>query len=272
MRQPNPDPHHVSSLLQPALNGIVAALADRGEQSGPEYEARRTGAWTLIQSFQPRDAIDLLLVGQLVAINELFADGTRDVLRGTTDSLKQRTRSSLLAMARLTQGHLDRLEKRRSQAEIAEPRAAQCAAAPPSAAPETLATPYAPREPEIAAASPASPAAKSTPKASGTQSPPEPAQPIAPPAPPPQEPSWLDEPYQEWLLETPAMLVAQKGAARKAAVPKDPAPAKAAKPANGVAPSWSDEDSALPHQHPGPSPSPRWPSPEIERQPARPCA
>jgi len=44
-----------------------------------------------------------MLTGQLVAFNELFADGTRDLLRGMVDTMKQRTQSSLVAMGRLTQ-------------------------------------------------------------------------------------------------------------------------------------------------------------------------
>ena len=47
------------------------------------------------------------------ALETAIADATRDLLRGTPDTIKQRTQSNLISMGRLTQGHLDRLAKLR---------------------------------------------------------------------------------------------------------------------------------------------------------------
>ncbi len=87
-------------------------MADRGEQSTADYEARANDAWTLVQSFQPRDTIDLMLTGQFISMNELFADNAGDILRGMPDSLKQRARSSAVAMGRLALAQVGELERR----------------------------------------------------------------------------------------------------------------------------------------------------------------
>ena len=88
----------------------------------------------VLQSFRPRDAIDLMLVGQLVEFHEILADGTRELLRGMTESpsVKQRTRSSLVAIGRVCLSYIDRLEKRGLEPHRAEivARAAEQPAAP----------------------------------------------------------------------------------------------------------------------------------------------
>jgi hypothetical protein len=187
MSQPTPHPHHVSQLFGPALGGIVHALADRGEQSTAGYEARAHDAWTLVQSFQPRDTIDLMLTGQFISMNELFADTSRDILRGMPDSLKQRARSSAVAMSRLALAQVAEFERRgiqpyRTEA-ATEQRPAQSVKTPAADPVET---------PQSAAA--------------GTPV----SRPVASPRPtssePAEETSWVDEPYQEWLEETPATL------------------------------------------------------------------
>ena len=277
MSQPAPNPHHISKLLQPALDGIVTALADRPGQTDAEYEAKANDAWTLILSFQPRDAIDLMLTGQVIAFNALFADGARDVLRGMVDTMKQRAQSSLVAMGRLTQGHVDRLEKRgiqphrteaAQQPEKRDTPAARAPSAEPPQRPRAAASPEAaPRQAVSDARPPAAPdahppaayplAASDThpPAASDTHPPaasdahpsaaPEPTSPAA--APLVSETSWLDEPYQEWLLETPADLAALGEPVPPAA---SAAPAKAADRNDDMAAVWSPEppNSALPYR------------------------
>jgi hypothetical protein len=193
MSQPAPHPHHVSQLLGPVLGGIVHALADRGEQTDAEYDARADDAWTLVQSFQPRDTIDLMLTGQFITMNELFADNSRDILRGMSESLKQRARSSAIAMGRLALAQVAELERRGIQpyrTEAAPEQRHAAAAKAPTAEPVKQPQPASPTEP---AAQPAAPT----------------SQPILPePALPAEETSWVDEPYQEYLEETPAMLAA----------------------------------------------------------------
>ena len=115
MSQPATHPHHMSNLLEPALIEIVHAVCDRPNQTMADYEAKADATWALLESFRPRDAIDLLLSGQLVAFNAVFADATLRLLGGMDDTLKKQTLSSLVSMGRVTQGHVDRLAKRGNQ-------------------------------------------------------------------------------------------------------------------------------------------------------------
>jgi hypothetical protein len=153
-------------------------------------------------SFQPRDVVDMQLAAQAVVFHELVADSARDVLRGMDDAAKARSLSALIGMGRLTEGHLDRLKKRGNQPYQT------VIVAPPVEAP--IETPE-PASPEIAPAAP-------------EREPPY-QRPVRPE-------SWLDEPYQEWVLETPAILAARAevvppaamenrgGAPRKPVVPR----------------------------------------------------
>jgi hypothetical protein len=211
MSQPAPHPHHVSQLYGPALGGIVHALADRGEQTAAEYQARADDAWTLVQSFQPRDTIDLMLTGQFITMNELFADASRDILRGMSDSLKQRARSSAVAMGRLALAQVGELERRGIQPYRTDPVAEQR----PVQTAETQTTEASADEP-VKQPQPNAAAAPAQLSAAAPQ--PAPSE----PAPPAEETSWVDEPYQEYLEETPAMLAAAMVAAKDLPPPLPP--------------------------------------------------
>ncbi len=285
MSQPATHPHHMSNLLEPALIEIVHAVCDRPNQTMADYEAKADATWALLESFQPRDAIDLLLSGQLVAFNAVFADATLRLLGGMDDTLKKQTLSSLVSMGRVTQGHVDRLAKRGNQPYRTEIEAPVAAAAPPKSvgtAPMADAPPDAARAgavahvdtPHGAAPGAAAPGAAAPPvagtaalSAAATGGPPSGAETLS--APPPHDDaalpaarspdpeasaaspdpasaptpcpatadptspdaptrgrtqsavaatSWLDEPYQEYIIETPGLLAAQERAARTAAV------------------------------------------------------
>lgn len=187
------EPFDVFDLLEPALSAIVAGLADRGVPTEKEYETRSDGIWKLVLALQPRDGIEVMLTGQLIGFNGLFAEGLRDLMRGGMPSaMKVRAQSSLVAMGRLTLGHVDRLEKRDIQpyrAGVTEPEkpkvekpAARVAEAPSAArVPEPC--------PDIEA------------------------------APPSEETSWLDEPLVQWLVESPADVAARIAKAQAEAPP-----------------------------------------------------
>jgi hypothetical protein len=198
MSQPSPHPHHVSQLFGPALDGIVHALADRADQTDAEYEARVEESWTLVHSFQPRDTIDLMLTGQFITMNELFADTSRDILRGMSDSLKQRARSSAVAMGRLALAQVGEFERRgirpyRTEATPEQRPAQDTKTSEPAGKTQTASSSPLPA---VAALPPTSEAAV-----------------------PGEEASWVDEPYQEWLEETPAMRAAATTTASSKAVP-----------------------------------------------------
>jgi len=180
---------------------MVASLADRGGTDVAEYNHRCTELWTLIEAFNPRDAIDVLLTGQIVAFNEVLADGAQDLLRGMSDTLKQRCRSSLVAMGRLAQGNIDRLEKRGLapyRTEDEKPAAGQAREEPAHSAPAPADEPP---DRETAATQPAEAV--------------------------PTEASWLDEPYQEWLLETPADIAFRQRNTRSASHSQEDIPGDA---------------------------------------------
>jgi hypothetical protein len=256
-----PSPFHLANLVAPAVDSIVNAISDRGGQTEAQRRTRADDAETLIMSFQPRDVAELVLAAQTVAFNELFADSTRDVLRGLDDTHKARLLSSLLGMGRMTQGHLDRLKTRGNQPFQTEVAAANATASEQPAAPAAAPRPIAAAN---ARPAPAAPPAKATPREqpalavtattiapSGKATPggkalPQPAlitvaatstppsakaMPGDKPAPQPPLPlaferprntasdeqpdvetSWLDEPYDQWIVETPAALAATRAA------------------------------------------------------------
>ena len=187
--------------------------------------------------------VDLLLSGQLIAFNAVFADAAGTLLRGMEDTAKQQTMSSLVAMGRVTQGHVDRLAKRGNQPYLsvvaAQPtaRPAVPPGPPPEARPEAANTaveaPLAVMSggpPPPAAAPPAvAPAAAAAPLPVRAPEPPSDCEPAPRHAPstartpppddaPPPEVSWLDEPYQEYVIETPGLLLAREQMAQTAAI------------------------------------------------------
>jgi hypothetical protein len=106
----------ISDLVPPALGEILHVLSGRGHiRSDAERQATANRALMLILSFQPRDAVELTLAGQTVLFNEVLADSARMALRVTTDADKQKSIASVVNMAKLVQGHVDRLEKRGNQ-------------------------------------------------------------------------------------------------------------------------------------------------------------
>jgi hypothetical protein len=170
-------------------------------------------------SFLPRDAVELTLCGQTVLFNELLADGARDLLRGPEAS-KSRGRSSVINMGRLLQGHLDRLEKRGVEPHRTEFDAAREEVRPVAAKPVPA---PAPAEVEIAAAvepTPviATPVPPSEPPAEAETAPPA-AIAAADEQTPVAETSWLDAPFEQWVIETPAGLAAKAEVETNGAVP-----------------------------------------------------
>jgi hypothetical protein len=155
---------HLTRVVTPALDGIIRALSDRGGQTEAQRKIRADQSLIMILSFLPRDVVEMTLAGQTVMFNELLADAASDVLRGMEDTMKLRTRSTIVALGRLTQGHVDRLLKRGNQphrTEVSEGDAAKkepvrqapvepaaVAAAPDTTAP-TAATPSAAAPPAM---------------------------------------------------------------------------------------------------------------------------
>jgi len=103
------------------LSGMVAALADRAELNHAQKDARASGVWSLISTFEPRDQIQMILIGQMLMFHELIADGGRDVMRGMMDTLKLRAQSNLNAMNRSLHQNLGMFLRLRDKSEATMP-------------------------------------------------------------------------------------------------------------------------------------------------------
>jgi hypothetical protein len=196
---------HLDDIIDPATDGIIRALSDRPGQTEAQRQARRDDAETFILSFRPRDAIELMLCGQSVLFNELLADSAKDVLRGMVDTMKLKSIGGLVNMARIVQGHVDRLDKRDiAPARVAEEEKPE-AVAVPEPCPVDEAPPMAAAVEDETVARAAALASLLTGReaveiADRTRE-------DAPAA----ETSWLDGPFEQWLVETPAEIAARSG-------------------------------------------------------------
>ena len=184
MSQPDADRFHISKLVRPALDPTILAISNREGQTAAENNTRFFQTEALMLSFRPRDSLDLTLIGQLVGFNEVFADTVHDVLASNKSADKQRTLSSLVAMGRLTQQHVKMLEKRDLEPWRTEIEAQPKAVKPPAPKPQ--------------------PAVAATP-----EPPPKPEQVPEPIEQPKEEISWVDQPYTEWVIATPAEIARQ---------------------------------------------------------------
>jgi hypothetical protein len=157
-------PFDLANIAMPALDGIIRALSDHDTQPAGRRRARDSDTLNVILSFQPRDVIDVTLSGQTVLFSAVLADTAREVLHVMPDARKPRGISSLIGMGRLVQGHLDRLRTRGC-----EPYRTEAATMPQS----TVAAMAAPMPENVGGA-------------------------------PWQETSWLDAPFEQWVVETRA--------------------------------------------------------------------
>ena len=232
------------TLISACLDDMVQALSDRGEPSEARRADNARAAMTVILSFLPGDVLQMMLAGQAAMFNALIADAGRDVLRGMADTLKLRAQTNVTGMGRVLSKHLDTLI--RLQGRLPSVRAkGKAAAAAKDTGVETgieMGSGFehdAPPDPvDSAAAGPVSmPVDKaSMDKASVDKAPFVPVNGAAGEALPmavnaaravempdipdpstwrrPETESWLDDPYKEWVLDTPAALAA------RAAVPE----------------------------------------------------
>jgi hypothetical protein len=213
-------PFNISNLIVPVLGSTIRALSDRPGQTEAQRQARAGDVLNMIMSFQPRDVVEMTLASQAVVYNELIADSAVDIFRAVDPAAKVRSLSAVMSMGRLTQGHLDRLAKRGNRpyrTEFVAPEAAvEPVVAQPRAAEPPAVEPPKPAEPPPAV-EPVQPiAAAQTAPASGPSE-----QESAEPAyqRPVQPESWLDEPYEQLILETPALVHATRMAMALTKVP-----------------------------------------------------
>ena len=244
LSQSAPHPHDISNLIEPALIEIVHAVSDRPGpgHGGVSGQSRcRLGSPGIVSAARR---------GRPAAIRPAHCvqRGVRrrrgnGLLRGMDDTSKKQTMSSLVSMGRVTQGHVDRLAKRGNQpylsvvaapsqrpAEARRPahrrgqargrrhrrsrhRSPCCPAGRRRQPPHRR--PWRPRPP------PRRPGARARASADLHPRRRTPAEQRAKPPPddaPSPEISWLDEPYQEYVIETPGLLLAREQMAQTAAI------------------------------------------------------
>ena len=134
-----------SNIPAPTRDAIVHAVSHRSGESQAQTQVRAATVRAKIQALAPRDALEEMLMGQLVALDEIFAAVTHDLLNGVIDPMRLKGQASLVTIARVTQGHVDRLKrmaKQRASADTPPARIAQPAPAPtPSRPPAPAAVP-----------------------------------------------------------------------------------------------------------------------------------
>jgi len=255
MSQPDENSFAPANISCAALDGIVRALSGRGGETEAEREAQADQFRTMILSFQPRDVVEMQLAGHAVLFTELLADSARDLLSGMDDTRKPRAIAGLISMGRLVLGNLDRLEKRGNRpyrTEVASAREDERAPAGVRAmdterSGRTGHDPDAPPGGPSPAAVDATPAETAAPDRCDTN-----AETRAEPA--ADETSWLDEPFVQWLIETPADLARKSGLV---AATEAEAPTQTADPDDDT---WSAQaeappEPALPFQPEGYAPA-----------------
>ena len=155
------------------LEGIVVAMAAHPTQTEARRQVKTQGARAFIMGLLPQNALQMMIAGQAALFHELIADAGHDVLAAMSGPGKERARGSVNAMSRTLCKNLEMLVRLQG---VPEP-AAVVREEPAHAAPVVEAAP-----------------------------PPSMEQPVA-------EFSWLDEPYEEWVIVTPADIAAMKAAA-----------------------------------------------------------
>src|SRR5580692_3385340 len=108
------------SVLSPnfpaqSQEAIIRAVSRRSNQTHAQAQVRAAAAKTNIQALAPDDALEAMLVGQLVVLQEIFAAAAHDLLNGIIDPMRLKGQASLLNIARVTQGHVDRLRRMAKQ-------------------------------------------------------------------------------------------------------------------------------------------------------------
>lgn len=158
---------------------IVRAIAARAGLSQAESQDKAAGAHALIASFQATDPIQMMLLCQAALCQSLCADAAHDVLSGEAGTAKPRMLGQIVALGRQMIKSLEMVIASREEAKAADEPIAEVPAetAGPEAAidPAAIPRPWAPPRPE----------------------------------------SWLDEPAEVWLVETPAAALTRAAAARR---------------------------------------------------------
>ena len=211
-----------SNIPAPPRDAIVDAVSHRFDESQAQTQVRAAAVRAQIQALAPQDALEEMLMGQVVALHEVFAEITHDLLNGVVDPMRLKGQASLVTIARVTQGHVDRLKRMAKQPARAEIPAARIAQPGPVRTPAPGVMPAPARN--VVPARDAEPTRNAMTEDRALAA-------IAPGYERPRLPdSPLDEPFVEWVAEPPAEAVraarveTPPHAARRAGGPESNAP------------------------------------------------
>ncbi len=94
-------PAAIGTLLPLLSRDVIDAIANRPGETEARRQDRAQGALCLIEAFEPRDGVEVMLVGQAVMFQSLMMDTIRDSHRARTGQEASRHRQAAVAMSRV---------------------------------------------------------------------------------------------------------------------------------------------------------------------------
>jgi hypothetical protein len=126
----NAAPQGGSHSAQPSmLQSIAEAISDRPADTAAQRAVRSGIVTAIVEGFQPRGPVEIMLAGMAVAHAYLLEDSVRDVFRGQDDRLKAQTKSGVVALGRGMFGFLKELRTIQAKRHVATAAKADDAAA-----------------------------------------------------------------------------------------------------------------------------------------------
>ena len=94
-------------IVTELIRGILDTVADRPGLSPERKASAQQTVVCTVMSYNPRDAIETMLAGQCVVYDALSRDGARDMLRGQSELMKIKARSSILSSGKMFLGAME---------------------------------------------------------------------------------------------------------------------------------------------------------------------
>ena len=134
MTSPRPA-YGYDDLLHDIVKGIATALGDRPDESAARNSARTAMIAHMVMAYLPRDGVETMLAGLCVSYHHLVLDAMREALIGQLDTIKPRTRGSIVSIGNLLLRTMKEFRVRQHEAAARE-RLAPYTPAPAARQPE----------------------------------------------------------------------------------------------------------------------------------------
>ena len=129
-------PAAIGTLLPLLSRDVIDAIASRPGETEARRQDRAQGALCLIEAFEPRDGVEVMLVGQAVMFQSLMMDTIHDSHRAVTGQEAWRHRQAAVAMSRVQLSWFKELRLHDARRYPAAAEVAEHAAVLPAPAPE----------------------------------------------------------------------------------------------------------------------------------------